>query len=59
MSEEQKDKKTEEEVDFHGAAIVDEKGNEIEITESMVRKAIHELEPEAYPEVEDEESESK
>lgn len=53
MSQEPKDKKPETEaVDFHGAAVVDEDGNEIEITESMVRKAIHELEPEAYPEVE-------
>jgi len=57
MSEDPKDKKSEhEEIDFHGAAVVDESGNEIEITESMVRKAIHELEPEAYPEEEDSES---
>ena len=54
MSQDQKDKKSEaEDVDFHGAAVVDENGNEIEITEDMVRKAIHELEPEAYPEVEE------
>lgn len=43
-------KNLESKIDFHGAAVVDENGNEIEITESMVRKAIQELEPEAYSE---------
>lgn len=33
-------------IDFHGAAIVDEKGNEVEITEEMVRSAIDTLESE-------------
>lgn len=48
---EQKDKQSEAtaEVDFHEAAIIDEQGNEIEITEDMVRRAIHELDEEAYP----------
>lgn len=56
MSQNPKDKVPEEEpsaneeIDFHGAAIVDEQGNETEITESMVRKAINDLEPETYPE---------
>ena len=40
--------------DFHGAAIVDEDGKETEITEEMVRKAIHDLDEEAYPELDDE-----
>lgn len=42
-----------EKVDFHEAAIVTESGEEIAITEDMVRKAIHELDEEAYPEVEE------
>lgn len=48
---EQKGKQSEAatEVDFHEAAIIDEQGNEIEITEDMVRRAIHELDEEAYP----------
>ena len=36
-------------VDFHEAAIIDENGKEIEITEEMVRKAIHEIDEDAYP----------
>lgn len=57
MSGESKEKNDlEPNIDFHGAAVVDEEGNEIEITESMVRKAIHELEPEAYPDVEDDQA---
>lgn len=56
-----KDKKThqeeEQEMDFHGGTVIDEQGNEVEITETMVRKAIHELDPEAYPEVEESEYE--
>lgn len=40
-------KQTEEqppEVDFHGAAIIDEDGHEIPITEEMIQKACAELE---------------
>jgi hypothetical protein len=37
-------------IDFHEAAIIDEQGNEIEITEEMVRRAINKLDDEAYPE---------
>lgn len=49
---EQKDKKTGDstEVNFNEAAIIDENGNEVEITEEMVRKAINELDGAAYPE---------
>ena len=36
--------------DFHEARLIDEQGNEVEITEEMVRKAIHELDDAAYPE---------
>lgn len=32
------------EVDFHGAAIIDEKGREIPITEEMIQQACDELE---------------
>ena len=39
----QKDKQDQEKVDFHEAAIVTESGEEIAITEEMVRKAIHQL----------------
>ncbi len=40
-------------VDFHGGTLIDENAREVEITESMVRQAIHELEPEAHPELKD------
>ena len=33
-------------VDFHGAAIINEKGEEVPITEEMVRQACEELDPE-------------
>ena len=48
---ENKDKSTvaAQDVDFHEAAIIDENGNEIEITEEMVRKAIHEIDEDTYP----------
>ena len=49
----EKDKKGNSEptaVDFHEAAVIDEHGNEIEITEEMVRKAINTLDKDAYPE---------
>lgn len=42
------------EVDFHEAAIITESGEEIAITEEMVRKAIHQLDDEAYPDAEEE-----
>ncbi|MDP1519846.1 hypothetical protein Q8A57_02590 [Porticoccus litoralis] len=32
--------------DFHGAAVIDENGNEIPITEDMVQEAFEELEEE-------------
>ncbi len=32
--------------DFHGAAVIDEDGNEIPITEDMVQEAFEELEEE-------------
>lgn len=57
-SNQKKDNQEGESVDFHGAAVLDENGNEIEITESMVRKAIHDLEPEAYPEIDENEQDS-
>ncbi len=31
-------------IDFHGAAIIDENGNEIAITEEMVKQACQEIE---------------
>lgn len=33
------------EVDFHGAAIIDENGNEVPITETMIKEACEKLEP--------------
>lgn len=33
------------EVDFHGAAIIDEDGNEVPITETMIKDACEKLEP--------------
>jgi len=50
MASENQEKKND--IDFHGAAIVDAKGNETEITEEMVQKAINELEPEIKTEEE-------
>ncbi len=38
--------------DFNGAAVIDEQGNEIAITEDMVRQAINELDERAYAETE-------
>lgn len=32
-------------VDFHGAAIIDEDGNEVPITETMIKEACEKLEP--------------
>jgi len=34
----------EEKVDFHGAAVIDEQGNEIEITEEMICNALNSFE---------------
>ena len=34
-------------IDFHGAAIIDENGNEIPITENMVRQACEKIDPES------------
>ena len=39
--------------DFHGATVVDSAGNETKITEDMVRQAIHSLDEDAYPELDD------
>lgn len=36
------------EPDFHGAAVIDDQGNEIAITEEMVRDAIFALDHDAY-----------
>lgn len=36
------------EPDFHGAAVIDDQGNEIAITEEMVRGAIFALDRNAY-----------
>lgn len=45
MSERQsKPRRPEAEPDFHGAAIIDEQGREIPITESMVQRACEKLE---------------
>ena len=42
------DTSTEEQApDFHGAAIIDEDGNEVPITEDMVKKACDKLEEES------------
>ncbi len=38
-----------EEIDFHEAAIVNEKGDEIAITEEMVRSAIQKLDEDTDP----------
>lgn len=34
------------EIDFHGATVIDANGNEVNITEDMVQDACHKLEPE-------------
>lgn len=39
-----KEKINEQTTDFHGAALIDEDGNEIPITEDMVQDACHNLE---------------
>jgi hypothetical protein len=39
-----KEKTNEQATDFHGAALIDEDGNEIPITEDMVQDACHTLE---------------
>ncbi len=39
-----KEKTNEQTTDFHGAALIDEDGNEIPITEDMVQDACHTLE---------------
>ncbi len=44
MEQQNKDKKTEK--DFHGAAVIDQQGREIPITEAMVKKACEKLEEE-------------
>lgn len=36
---------SEQEVDFHGAAIIDENGNEVAITEEMIKDACEKLDP--------------
>ncbi len=49
----QNNKKTEDvesEIDFHEAAVVNEKGEEVAITEEMVREAINKLDQEARSE---------
>lgn len=40
-------------IDFCGAAVIDENGQEIEITEEMVRQAIRALDADADPEAVD------
>lgn len=45
--------KSQQPVDFHEAAIVTESGEEIAITEEMVRKAIQQLDQDAYPEADE------
>jgi hypothetical protein len=35
-------------VDFHGGTVIGKDGNEVAITEEMVRNAILELDPEAF-----------
>ncbi|MEH6466822.1 MAG: PA1571 family protein [Porticoccus sp.] len=48
MNIEQKDKTSkEQDPDFHGAALIDEDGNEILITEGMVQEACADLDEEA------------
>ncbi len=34
-------------IDFHGAAIIDENGREIPITENMVKQACEKIDPES------------
>lgn len=48
MSQQPKDtsSETNQPPDFHGAAVIDEDGNEIPITEDMVQEAFEELEDE-------------
>jgi hypothetical protein len=48
MNTEQKDKTTKEKnPDFHGAALIDDDGHEIPITEGMVQEACSDLDKEA------------
>lgn len=48
MSESQKTASKDDQVDFHGGTVIGKDGNEVAITEDMVRKAILELDPEAF-----------
>ena len=43
-------------IDFHGAAIIDEDGHEIPITEDMIKDACKKLDPAAAEDAEDAES---
>lgn len=47
------------EPNFNGAAIIDDQGNEIAITEEMVRGAIYALDSDAYLDAQDVETRSK
>lgn len=42
-------------IDFHGAAIIDEEGHEIPITEEMIKEACKQLDPAAAEEAENSE----
>ncbi|MBC6428413.1 MAG: hypothetical protein GDA55_04190 [Cellvibrionales bacterium] len=42
-------KNAEPKVDFHGGTLIDPDGKEVPITEKMVRQAIRQLDPKAYP----------
>jgi|TARA_B110000483_G_scaffold145435_1_gene173631 hypothetical protein len=49
----QNNKKTEDvesEIDFHEAAVINEKGEEVAITEEMVREAINKIDQKAHSE---------
>lgn len=56
MSASEKDVPATDKVDFNGGTVVSQDGTEVAITEDMVRKAIKELEPDAFAELEADES---
>lgn len=58
MSASEKDIQATDKVDFNGGTVVSQDGKEVAITEDMVRKAIKELDPDAFAELEAENSSS-
>jgi preprotein translocase subunit SecF len=58
MAAQQKTASRKDEVDFHGGTVIGKDGNEVAITEDMVRQAIRELDPDAFVDAETNDSDS-